>query len=38
MQNKTKIFLGILLLSVGAIVLINNLGVFSPLGITVATV
>ena len=34
MQNKTKIFLGVLLLAVGGLVLVNNLGIFDPWGIT----
>jgi predicted membrane protein len=37
MKNKTKIFLGILLLLTGALILLNNVGFLAPYGITLST-
>ncbi len=37
MKNKTKIFLGILLLLTGGLILLNNIGLFDPYGITLST-
>jgi predicted membrane protein len=36
MKNKTKIFLGILLLLVGGLILLNNIGILLPFGITLS--
>jgi predicted membrane protein len=37
MRNKTKTFLGVLLLLVGGLVLLNNVGVLAPWGISLST-
>jgi predicted membrane protein len=37
MRNKTKIFIGVLLLLVGGLVLLNNVGFLSSYGITLST-
>lgn len=37
MRNKTKIFLGVLLLTAGVLVLLNNIGILAPWGISLTT-